>query len=316
MTKLKQLARPIAKEFRRGRCGFDHEPADDFVKSQWQNKSKSIPYLTYRWIIGMFFVVVVAETLINGDANAYYFIYLTHWGILMCMFTNLLGALLVTIYHIHPEYEERLLNMQSLASPFKVYWSMHIITLVVSIVITIVYWGVLYGPEVKITPSNILCHVFNSVFMFLDLLVVAYPIRLLHIFLPCVFGSVYAVFSYIYFAAGGLNQHGETFIYKVLDWRKPEATLITCAGVLALSCFIYIIMFMVYKVRVIIYRRIFSPAVFKPTTTTTVDSSKIIDPKVIHHSPSGISMVLGNYTGYENQGFSTISEKVDKGHEP
>ncbi|XP_055903213.1 protein rolling stone [Eupeodes corollae] len=316
MTKIKQLARPIAKEFHRDSCGFNHTPADDFVKSQWQSRSKSVIYLIYRWIIGLFFVGVVIESILFGGSGYHFFIFLTNWGILMCMFTNLLGAVLVSIYHFHPEYEDRLLNMETLTCPFRIYWGMHITTLVVSIAITIVYWTLLYGPEVPLTASNILTHACNSGFMFLDLLIVAYPIRLLHIFLPFTFGSIFAVFSYVYYVAGGLDHHGNPFIYTVLDWRNTQGALITCIGVLLLTCFIYIVVFMVYKVRVFIYRRIYSPAVFNPTTdTTTIDgNSKTIDTKGIQHSPSGISMVLGNYTGYENQGFSTISEKVEKRH--
>lgn len=39
---------------------------------------------------------------------------------------------------------DKLLNMKAWTSPFRIYWSMHIITLVLSIVITIIYWTILY----------------------------------------------------------------------------------------------------------------------------------------------------------------------------
>lgn len=33
-----------------------------------------------------------------------YFIYLTNWGITLCMITTVLGAILVAVWYYHPEY--------------------------------------------------------------------------------------------------------------------------------------------------------------------------------------------------------------------
>jgi len=43
--------------------------------------------------------------------------------------------------------------------------------------------------------------------MFIDLWIVAHPLRLLHIFLPVLFGVVFAIFSYIYHLCGGINKY-------------------------------------------------------------------------------------------------------------
>jgi len=50
--------------------------------------------------------------------------------------------------------------------------------------------------------------------MFIDLWIVAHPLRLLHIFLPVLFGVVFAIFSYIYHLCGGIN--------KYVDWISHE----------------------------------------------------------------------------------------------
>lgn len=108
---------------------------------------------------------------------------------------------------------------------------MHITTLVVSIVITIIYWSILYdgkkrfslykeiigkyfliikiflpANESTLSATNILTHAFNSICMFIDLLIVAHPLRLLHMFLPVSFGLFYAFFSVIYQLCGGHNK--------------------------------------------------------------------------------------------------------------
>lgn len=76
---------------------------------QWQSRTKSIVYLIYRWLIALFFTAVVIDSMLEKEEGSstnfwLYFIYLTNWGVMLCMFTNLLGAILVTTWHFHPEY--------------------------------------------------------------------------------------------------------------------------------------------------------------------------------------------------------------------
>lgn len=39
-----------------------------------------------------------------SDDIGRYFIYLTNWGITLCMITTVLGAILVAVWYYHPEY--------------------------------------------------------------------------------------------------------------------------------------------------------------------------------------------------------------------
>ncbi|XP_053957633.1 protein rolling stone [Anastrepha ludens] len=312
MSRLHEIVHPVKKEFRRDKCGFDHTPADDFVKSQWQSRTKSVAYLIYRWLIALFFTAVVIDSMLEKEEGSstnfwLYFIYLTNWGVMLCMFTNILGAILVTTWHFHPEYADKLLNLESLTSPFVIYWSMHIISLVLSIVITVIYWSVLYNAaESSLNATNVLTHAFNSIFMFIDLLIVAHPLRLLHMFLPVLFGLIFAIFSVIYQKCGGLNRRGKPYIYHVIDWRQPLSATFVVAGVLLLTCCIYIVLFTIYKLRTLLYRRINKACYYFPTTMpNTVSASveksangtlpKTVKGTGIQHSPSGISMVLGNF---------------------
>ncbi|EDW76201.1 uncharacterized protein Dwil_GK14787 [Drosophila willistoni] len=318
MSKLQGIVHPVKKEFRRKGCGFDHHTPDDFVKSQWQTCTKSMTYLFYRWFMALFFVAVVIESMwpVKDDESSYwlYFIYMTNWGIWMCMLTNLLGAILVTIWHYHPEYADKLLNMNGCCSFFRIYWGMHIITLVLSIVITIIYWSILYDAnESTLDATNVLTHGFNSICMFIDLWIVAHPLRLLHIFLPVLFGIIYAIFSYIYQINGGINKKGKPYIYHVIDWSKPKEAFITVLGVLVLSCCIYVLLFAFFKLRLFLHRVCRNNSFVLPTSNKKQHGkSNGLDDKQssngIQHSPSHISMVLGNFTGYENQAYSPSGE--------
>lgn len=299
MTKVKRVIRPVLKEFRTDKCGFNHIAPDDFVKSQWQTRTKSITYLIYRWLISIFFIAVVIYSMVTGMHYGMYFIYLTNWGIMMCMLTNALGAILVSIWYLHPEFADRVVDSNAMPISFKIYWAMHITTLIVSIVITIVYWSILYNDRVNLDAVNILTHAFNAIMMFTDLWIVAYPVRLLHIFAPVLFGITYVIFSAIYYAAGGVNPDGNNYIYEVLKWSEPGQAMITVVGVLLLCCVLYIIIFFLYKLRLFIYHRCNRKKMFIPT------SYRMSSPPVTV-PPNGISMVFGQ----DNQGFSGSTDKI------
>lgn len=88
---------------------------------------------------------------------------------------------------------------------FKVYWWFNNMTLVISICITIIYWGILFSDEHKLDAVNVMTHATNSVLMFLDMMIVSHPYRLLHVIQPIILGVTYAIFSVIYYFAGGLD---------------------------------------------------------------------------------------------------------------
>lgn len=54
--------------------------------------------------------------------------------------------------------------------------------------------------------TTVLTHACNSAIMFLDVIIVAHPIRLFHVIQPLIIGLTYCVFSVIYYAAGGTDK--------------------------------------------------------------------------------------------------------------
>lgn len=72
---------------------------------------------------------------------------------------------------------------------------------------------------------NFLVHGFNSIVTIVDILVSGRPCRLMHFYHPFVFWLAYLAFSAIYWAAGGLNPGGYSYIYPVLDWDNLGLTV-------------------------------------------------------------------------------------------
>lgn len=78
-------------------------------------------------------------------------------------------------------------------------------TLVMAIVITVIYWAILFDENHVVNSVNIMTHATNSILMFLDMMIVSHPYRLLHVIQPILLGVVYAIFSVIYYFAGGVD---------------------------------------------------------------------------------------------------------------
>lgn len=179
-----------------------------------------------------------------------------------------------------------------------------------------------------LSATNILSHAMNSGIMFLDLLIVAYPLRLYHVIQPIIFGVSFGLFSFIYYLCGGKNMYvyiyrfqfgfasqipirfiyffcihcrlGLPYIYNVLDWSKPDKALVTTFGTLVLALVVHMFLFTVYKLRVFIQRRFCTTDLILPTSSSKMQSTNSLQ--------SRISMV---FAGETNEAFRTSSDKVN-----
>ncbi|XP_031630444.1 protein rolling stone-like [Contarinia nasturtii] len=243
-------------------CGFNHDLVDSFVTSQWQSKSRNTFYLIYRWCFAAFVTCVFVISLyahVQGTNNfGKFFIYITRWGLMINLIVGIYGALLVTLWHFCDEYRDGIQTKQTIPRKFQVYWALHTVALELSFVITIVYWSILYDHDDSIDLPNILAHIMNSVIMFLDFLIIGFPMRLYHVIQLIFFGVCYAIFSYIYYICGGHNAKGKPYIYRVLYWKDIGKASTTVFGVITLGIIIHFVLFWIYKLRVFIRRRFFT----------------------------------------------------------
>lgn len=104
----KNFIKTHKKELKLSNCGFDHDPVDSMVRSQWQSRSKNNFYLAYRWLVAAFVITVVVVSMyshLQKYSFGLFFIYLTHWGILINMIVGVYGAILVTVWHFHTDFK-------------------------------------------------------------------------------------------------------------------------------------------------------------------------------------------------------------------
>lgn len=89
-------------------CGFDHDYADSMVRSQWQARSRNNMYLLYRWLVAIFVLIIVLYSFVDNAIKrdiGTFFIYFTHWGIMINMVVGVMGAILVTVWHFHDDFK-------------------------------------------------------------------------------------------------------------------------------------------------------------------------------------------------------------------
>lgn len=177
---------------------------------QWQTSSSgSISFVIYR-LLSALSVTTIAVLSINQHLNyfhrsiGHYFIYLTHWGLLLCLLYVWLGLALAIRYSSTKQLNDEMPLI------LKVYWSLHNTSLVLSLLITSMYWIGLNETALAnginpLDPVNLLTHGGITILMLIDLFVVAHPIRLMHFIQLIVLEIVYGMFTCIYYFADGID---------------------------------------------------------------------------------------------------------------
>lgn len=171
--------------------------------SQWQRGDKSVIYLIYRWLIAIFFafsVVVSVVTNIKRNIFHTYFIYLTHLNLCGTLVTTTLGAIQVHLY-----YTGRFQTNKEMTTTLKVYWVLWNQSFVMSILVSIFYWVLIYKGQ-PIYTIDICDHITNFVVLFFDLFAVKHPPKCSNFVYLIFVELVYTIFTIIYQIMGGLDK--------------------------------------------------------------------------------------------------------------
>lgn len=220
-------------------------------------------YLLYRWSIFLlwtsFTICSVFEFGSYRPQQQYekWLIYLTNWDILLGISQALLGGILVS-------QRWRLQKLADfdpcgirLGSTERAYWFLYVVTTNLAIGVTVCYWLAVYNPEVNpVDPLNIMTHVCNSVLMLVDLFVTSVPFYLRNVWWCLPIALFYAIFTAIYYVAGGLDKNGYHYIYKVIDWKRPARTILVCTGAVTFIALLHCIVCVLANIRNRVYRRI------------------------------------------------------------
>lgn len=125
----------------------------------------------------------------------------------------------------------------------KVQWVLYNISLPSSFVVTLIYWGALYGlysPEIDFV--NVGYHALNAVFMIIEQYLAAIPTRLLHFYQPIAYAAIYTIFTGILYVVSGI------VVYPlVLDWTTPGVTLGVIGGLIIFYLVAQFVLFLIHR---------------------------------------------------------------------
>ncbi|XP_023935822.2 protein rolling stone [Bicyclus anynana] len=201
-----------------------HERLSDFYLTSWQRGDSPVPMLVIRLLLATIMAGIFVWS-ITTSPTPYWLIYLTNWGLLMVTLLTLSGTV-VSLLAVC----KQLPDGSALPWYVSIYWLFYNIAITMAIIITALYWILLYNPEQREQEGfwlDLATHGFNSCVAFVEIAMARTPIRLLHIYQPLGVGLWYAAFSGIYYAAGGTDGNGNPFIYEILNWAEPgDASII------------------------------------------------------------------------------------------
>ncbi|XP_026497870.1 protein rolling stone-like [Vanessa tameamea] len=228
------------QQFQFRKFGLNYESETDFYVSCFQKNISPLPLLCVRGLIFLTCIGIILSSFILTTmyvSAATWPIYMTHWGLVLITLSSGFGfGVSATVYYNGP-----IDSSFGLPWYIKVYWVLYSISIPIAFFITVFYWIFLANENAEFAATvvlDIFIHAINSVLMLLLFLTARQPTNLLHFYLPFFFAVVYAIFTAIYYVAGGTDPFGNNFIYPVLDWAEPGTAMI----MIALSAFLILVL--------------------------------------------------------------------------
>ena len=105
----------------------------------------------------------------------------------------------------------------------KISWLLYNIVAISAIVVTVIYFTYVYFTNLQVEPSwvqeigNLHRHGINSIVAIIDILLLAYPVRLFHFVYCSLYGYLYAFVTFLYW----LNDPKENIVYEHIDYAQP-----------------------------------------------------------------------------------------------
>ncbi|XP_063982418.1 protein rolling stone-like isoform X2 [Diachasmimorpha longicaudata] len=213
-------------------------------------------YLCYRWLITLVWVTIILCSIFElgsskplGKSHLWP-IYLTNWDLALG-FTQSLFALYLVIrrWQLQKGLDFDVGNIKY-GKTEKIYWFFYTVTSSLAVGVTCTYWATVYDPKIhQVDLLNIMLHVCNSCLMIIDLLVTKIPLRFRHCWWCPTVAISYLMFTIVYHSAGGLDKQGNPCIYKVLNWSKPEKTILVCLGGLSFLVVVHCLLCYIARIR-------------------------------------------------------------------
>lgn len=213
----------------------------------------------YRWVIMLYFLVWLLTSILHAVEGVQfkYLIFLTHWGFIAWNSYLVISTITVTAAALCPlgggatkndrQDSKKSDNEQSvpgccktLETSLKLQWALFLIGCEYAVVISILYWAFYSGSSSEqnlYSLDSLNLHAINGIAAVVELWLSGIPVRACHAIYSIAFGSVYVLFTVLYYAADGRDSQGHRFIYPFLDYGSNAAAAVA----LAVSCAVFLV---------------------------------------------------------------------------
>jgi len=137
-------------------------------------------------------------------------------------------------------------------------WLSYNLISIAAIVVTVSYFSYVYVTELQVEPNiiteigNMHRHGINSLVTIVDVIILAYPVRIYHSFYTMLYGWMYTLVAFLYWLPDKENH----VIYVTMDFNKPMLTLIGCIFLSSVTVFLQFIHYLVYRLKLYIRDRV------------------------------------------------------------
>ncbi len=122
-------------------------------------------------------------------------------------------------------------------------WSLHDLVMPLVLLVSIMFWWLLYSAGEKDLYETILKHAVNTAIIVPDMFFSPLPHRLMHIYIPLAFVVLYEIWTVIHDAVGlGNSTVDGNYIYSIVDWENSVSTaLIYCVLVIVVMSILHVV---------------------------------------------------------------------------
>ena len=111
----------------------------------------------------------------------------------------------------------------------KIQWLLFTVGTEFAVAITLIYWTLFYQPHSKqnfFSLDSLHIHLINGILALVDLWMTGVPVRVYHALYSILLALSYVAFTGIYYAAGGTDPTGNSFIYPFLNYKSSPGSAV------------------------------------------------------------------------------------------
>ncbi|XP_059150436.1 protein rolling stone-like isoform X2 [Physella acuta] len=256
-------------EFDSESIGLEYDRPQDLVTSQWHCRPKW--YITYRVVAGLVMLVWVSGDMAYETIEFYqgqlwrWFVFASNWGFASLAVTAVFQAVTSAIYEYKPYWIMDPIYIRAMPTVLKFQWFWFNVSSNAAFVVTTGYWAfIAFVANAPLLTSDMsrLKHTANSIYVLADVLIVASPVRVYHMFYTVFLGSLYVVFNALYYINNGslilqtVDSSKGGRGYYFMNWSQPVEAICTCILGMMLSMLSQLLLHGLYHFRLWLHGRL------------------------------------------------------------